>query len=101
MQGLEDIRGFITPQEQLSSFSFRVLFLGKLEIVYPGDAIVLLSVSWFVFFLLLLFYFLCQDLKPEFALVLIVELHMKDPWTYWYSHIHRAPLYSSSLRLSL
>lgn len=100
MQGLEDMRGFITPQEQLSSFSFGVLFLGKLEIVYPGDVMVLLSV-WVFFYIFFLFYFLCQDLKPEFALVLIVELHVKDPWTYWYSHVHRAPLYSSSLRLSL
>lgn len=55
MQGLENMRGFITPQEQLSSFSFGVLFLGKLEIVYPGDVMVLLSV-WFFF--IHIFYFI-------------------------------------------
>lgn len=99
MQGLENMRGFITPQEQLSSFSFGVLFLGKLEIVYPGDVMVLLSVC---FFFIHIFYFIFYvRTKPEFAPVLIVELHMKDPWTYWYSHVHTAPLYSSSLRLSL
>lgn len=58
MQGLENMRGFITPQEQLSSFSFGVLFLGKLEIVYPGDVMVLLSVCFFFLYIFFILFFM-------------------------------------------